>query len=121
MRSLASIRWARVVCWASLWTWTISRPACACSPPFGGRSPDYRTAGSRADLLFDVTHRYVRLTVSAILTFVYVYGSRATLIKQSDMLAPDHYCILVAEDDEIVRYLTARSLSQQGYCVLQAR
>jgi two-component system cell cycle sensor histidine kinase/response regulator CckA len=37
------------------------------------------------------------------------------------MLPPDEYCILVAEDDEIVRYLTARSLSQQGYCVLQAR
>jgi len=37
------------------------------------------------------------------------------------MLAPDQYCILVAEDDEIVRYLTARALSQQGYCVLQAR
>ena len=37
------------------------------------------------------------------------------------MAKPDHYCILVAEDDDIVRYLTTRTLSQQGYCVLQAR
>jgi two-component system cell cycle sensor histidine kinase/response regulator CckA len=37
------------------------------------------------------------------------------------MSAPDEYCILLAEDDEIVRYLAARALSQRGFCVLQAR
>jgi DNA-binding response OmpR family regulator len=41
--------------------------------------------------------------------------------NKAGMPDPDHYCILLAEDDAIVRYLAARALSQRGYCVLQAR
>ena len=33
---------------------------------------------------------------------------------------PSDYCILVAEDDEILRYVTSKTLSEQGYCVLEA-
>jgi len=37
------------------------------------------------------------------------------------MTDPDKYCILVAEDDSILRYTTARALSKHGYCVIEAR
>ena len=33
---------------------------------------------------------------------------------------PSDYCILVAEDNEILRYVTSKTLSEHGYCVLQA-
>ena len=35
-------------------------------------------------------------------------------------MAPSDYCILIAEDNEILRYVTSRTLSEQGYCVLEA-
>ena len=35
-------------------------------------------------------------------------------------MKPDAYCILVAEDNPILRYTTVRLLARQGYCVLQA-
>jgi DNA-binding response OmpR family regulator len=37
------------------------------------------------------------------------------------MTDPDKCCILVAEDDSILRYATTRALSRQGYCVIEAR
>lgn len=37
------------------------------------------------------------------------------------MTDPDKYCILVAEDDSILRYATTRALSKQGFCVIEAR
>ena len=33
---------------------------------------------------------------------------------------PDDYCILVAEDQPVLRYLTVRTLSEHGYCVMEA-
>jgi two-component system cell cycle sensor histidine kinase/response regulator CckA len=36
------------------------------------------------------------------------------------MSSPDQYCILVAEDDPIVRYTTTHVLQRHGYCVLEA-
>jgi CheY-like chemotaxis protein len=33
---------------------------------------------------------------------------------------PSKYCILVAEDNGILRYATSRTLSDSGYCVLEA-
>ena len=33
---------------------------------------------------------------------------------------PSNYCILVAEDNAILRYATSRVLSERGYCVLEA-
>jgi two-component system, cell cycle sensor histidine kinase and response regulator CckA len=33
---------------------------------------------------------------------------------------PNDYCILVAEDDDAIRYVTSRALSQHGYCVIEA-
>ena len=33
---------------------------------------------------------------------------------------PSDYCILVAEDNAILRYVAFKTLSEQGYCVLQA-
>ena len=33
---------------------------------------------------------------------------------------PSDYCILVAEDNEVLRYVTSKTLSEQGYCVLEA-
>jgi hypothetical protein len=35
-------------------------------------------------------------------------------VNQSD------YCILVAEDNAIMRYTLAKTLSEQGYCVIEA-
>ena len=35
-------------------------------------------------------------------------------------MEPHEVCILVAEDDTIMRYTTARALSTQGYCVIEA-
>ncbi len=34
---------------------------------------------------------------------------------------PNEYCILVAEDDALIRYTTARTLSAQGYRVIEAK
>jgi DNA-binding response OmpR family regulator len=34
---------------------------------------------------------------------------------------PGDYCIVVAEDDEILRYCTVRLLSEQGYRIIEAR
>ncbi len=36
-------------------------------------------------------------------------------------MSSEQYCILVAEDDSVLRYVTAHALSRQGYCVLEAR
>ena len=33
---------------------------------------------------------------------------------------PSEYCILVAEDNTILRYVTSKTLSEQRYCVLEA-
>jgi two-component system, cell cycle sensor histidine kinase and response regulator CckA len=33
---------------------------------------------------------------------------------------PSDYCILVAEDNEILRYALSKMLSEQGYCVIEA-
>lgn len=33
---------------------------------------------------------------------------------------PSDYCILVAEDNEVLRYVTSKTLSEQGYWVLAA-
>ena len=33
---------------------------------------------------------------------------------------PTDYCILVAEDNEILRYVTATALAGRGYCVIEA-
>jgi CheY-like chemotaxis protein len=33
---------------------------------------------------------------------------------------PSDYCILVAEDNEILRYVMFKTLSEHGYCVLEA-
>jgi len=30
------------------------------------------------------------------------------------------YCILIAEDNEVLRYVTSKALSGQGYCVIEA-
>lgn len=37
------------------------------------------------------------------------------------MADPDKYCILVAEDNAILRYVTTRVLTERGYCVIQAK
>ena len=34
---------------------------------------------------------------------------------------PSKYCILIAEDNHIVRYAAARALGQQGYCTVEAQ
>ena len=35
-------------------------------------------------------------------------------------MIPTDYCILVAEDNEILRYVTSKALSRRGYCVIEA-
>ena len=37
------------------------------------------------------------------------------------MADPDKYCILVAEDNAVLRYVTTRVLTERGYCVIQAK
>jgi DNA-binding response OmpR family regulator len=37
------------------------------------------------------------------------------------MADPDKYCILVAEDNAILRYATTRALTERGYCVIRAQ
>lgn len=37
------------------------------------------------------------------------------------MADPDKYCILIAEDNAVLRYVTTRVLTERGYCVIQAK